>query len=98
VTFLARAGQAAGLLAEPASWAWALRAGQKVQQSYPSFAHYGMGFIEGHLGHRRRMGDDAATIEGYRRKLLATLNTNHQGLWARTPYQVRLHLDASAAS
>jgi hypothetical protein len=88
--FLARAGQGAGMLDVMSAWAWAGRAGQLVQRSYPSFRDYGMGYIDGHLDHRRREGDDPATLERQRQTLLTRVGRHARGVWARTPFDTHL--------
>ena len=88
--FLARAGQGAGMLDVMSAWAWAGRAGQLVQRSYPSFLHYGMGYIDGHLDYRRSEGDDAATLERHRQNLLTKAGRLAKRVWAQTPYETHL--------
>ena len=88
--FLARAGQGAGMLDVMSAWAWACRAGQLVQRSYPSFRDYGMGYVDGHLDDRRSQGDDAATIERHRQNLLAKVDRLARGVWARAPFDTHL--------
>jgi hypothetical protein len=88
--FLARAGQAAGMIDEEESWRWAIAAARKVQRSYPSFMHYGMGYLEGHLDYRKSQGDDDQTIEGYRKNILARLNERAKDPWAQTPFDTAL--------
>lgn len=87
--FLARAGCAAGLIAEPASWDWALRAGRVVQSRFASFEEYGLGYVEGHVWYRAGQGDDAAKLEEVRRSKLALLEQLKADVW-RVPFSTPL--------
>jgi len=89
-TFLARAGVPAGMLTDEESWTWALRAGQMVQRSYPSFMHYGMGYLDGHLAYRQSCGDEPAALERYRHNLLATMNELTRSLWTQISFDTAL--------
>lgn len=86
--FLARAGHAAGLLGEEESWALAFQGARKAQASYPSFAAYGAGYLEGHITYRQSQGDTAATLARCRQNIGKTLQELQRGPWARTPYDV----------
>lgn len=84
--FLARAGAAVGMLSDHDSWAWAFRACQKVQQTYPSFMHYGMGYLEGHLNYHRDSGADEEQVDIYRQSALRKFQELSTGLWAQTAF------------
>jgi len=85
--FMARAGFGAGMLSEAESWEAAYRVARKMQQAYPSWNHYGMGYIEGHVAYRTKQGDDADTVAGYRKNLLERFQTLSNSTWAETPFQ-----------
>jgi hypothetical protein len=79
--FLARAGCAAGLIAEPASWDWALRAARVVQARFAGFEPYGLGYLEGHLWYRAGQGDGEAELAEVRRSKLALFDQLKKDVW-----------------
>lgn len=79
--FLARAGLAAGLLSEGASWDAAFKAGRKVQASYASFRDYGMGYVEGHLDYRKNQGDPVARLAEIRQSKLSHMGDLVKDVW-----------------
>jgi hypothetical protein len=87
--FLARAGYAAGLIAEPASWDFALRAARVVKSQFRSFEEYGLGYIEGHLWYRAGQGDTPAALEEARRSKLALFEKLATDVW-KIPFSTPL--------
>jgi hypothetical protein len=79
--FLARAGFAAGLIAEPASWEWALRAARVVQTRFRSFEEYGHAYVEGHVWYRASQGDGEAALAEVRQAKLALLARLSSDVW-----------------
>ena len=88
--FLARVGFGAGHLSEEDSWAWALRAAQKVQATYRNWGEYGMGFLEGHLEYWRDSGKDDEYLQDRRQHVMAQIQARSSGLWANTPFNLPL--------
>jgi hypothetical protein len=87
--FLARAGFAAGLIAEPASWDWALRASRIVQARFAGFEQYGLGYLEGHLWYRAGQGDAEGPLDEVRRSKLALFERLKKDVWT-TPFTTPL--------
>ena len=88
--FLARAGFGAGYLDDAGSWSWAFNAARKLQQTYPSWDHYGMGYAEGHLAYRKSEGDDSQRLQEIRQNLSQQIGELARGIWAQTPFNTPL--------
>jgi hypothetical protein len=88
--FLARVGFGAGLLTEDESWAWGVRAAQKVQATYRNWGEYGMGFLAGHLDYWKDCGKDADYLQDRRQHVMTQIQARSSGLWANTPFTLAL--------
>jgi hypothetical protein len=87
--FLARAGFAAGLIAEPASWEWAIRAARVVQTRFKSFEEYGLGYVEGHVWYRASQGDAETALAEVRQSKLALISRLSTDVWT-VPFETPL--------
>jgi hypothetical protein len=88
--FLARAGFGAGYLDDAGSWSWAFAAARKLQQTYPSWNHYGMAYLEGHLEYRKSEGDDPQRLQEIRQNLTQSMSELSRGIWGQTPFNTPL--------
>lgn len=90
LAFLARAGFGAGMLTEDESWELAFRAARAVQQAYPDFRAYGVGYRDGHLAYRASCGDPPEQLAQYRSNLDATIEEKQRTVWVAIPFQTPL--------
>jgi hypothetical protein len=81
MTFLARAGFAAGYLTEPESWNLCMVQLKIIAEQYDDFPAYGYGYLAGHLEHRATQKDSPEELQKTRHTLIVRIEKMRRNIW-----------------